>query len=243
MICLSNGDAVVLKYGVETAEVQFPVLSSIPSYGFKATIKFGDENHILIGIAEEESKQLFLISKEGEQEYRVHEVQNVCCADTDRSYDEYWVLEYCAEYHLFMVSHPTSSELGLIQLYDEEWEVLDCAAGENVSVPIDEEEYVSENVNGMKLLKYNEKQFVVFSVESGNDAILRIDRNPEDFVDLSIEHDYQEIIEQISPHLPPQDLLSLSIRFQSVFQSHLDRTRELSEAISKVQSELDTVIS
>lgn len=139
---------------------------------------------------------------------------------------------------LFLASHPTSSELGLIQLYDdEEWEVLDCTTGENVSVPINEEEYVSECVIGMKVLSYDEKQYVVFAVESGNDAVIRIDRNPDVSVDMTIDYDYQEIIKQLSPHLSPQDLLSLSIRFQNIFQSHLDHARELAEAIQEVQSD------
>ena len=238
ILCLSNGDAVILKYGTETVVTQFHVLHSIPSRGFKATVKFGDENHILMGIAEEESKQVFLISKGDRSTYRVNEVLNVCCSDTDRSFDEYWILEYCTEYRLFLASHPTSSELGLIQLYDdEEWEVLDCTAGENVSVPINEEEYVSECVIGMKVLKYDEKQYAVFAVESGNDAVIRIDRNPDDSVDMMVDYDYQEIIKQLSPHLSPQDLLSLSIRFQSIFQSHLDHARELAEAIQEVESD------
>ena len=42
ILCLSNGDAVILKYGTETVVTQFHVLHSIPSRGFKATIKFGD---------------------------------------------------------------------------------------------------------------------------------------------------------------------------------------------------------
>ena len=238
ILCLSNGDAVILKYGTETVVTQFHVLHSIPSRGFKATLKFGDENHILMGIAEEESKQVFLISKGDKSTYRVNEVLNVCCSDTDRSLDEYWILEYCTEYRLFLASHPTSSELGLIQLYDdEEWEVLDCTTGENVSVPINEEEYVSECVIGMKVLSYDEKQYVVFAVESGNDAVIRIDRNPDVSVDMTIDYDYQEIIKQLSPHLSPQDLLSLSIRFQNIFQSHLDHARELAEAIQEVQSD------
>ena len=244
VLCLSNGDAVILKYGTETVVTQFPVLSSIPSHGFKATLKFGDENHILMGVAEEESKQVFLISKENGSNYGVHEVLNVCCTDTDRSLDEYWIFEYCTEYRLFMASHPTSSELGLIQLYDdEEWEVLDCTAGENVSVPINEEEYVSECVIGMKVLRFDKNQYVVFTVESGNDAIMRIDRNPDDSVDMTIAYDYQEIIKQLSPHLCPQDLLSLSIRFQNVFQSHLDHARELTEAIQEVQLESDSKLT
>lgn len=237
---LSNGDVVILKVDTEFI-AHINILDSIPSCGFKATLKFGDENTLLIGIAEENSKELFLLSKKEEFDYDVNSVPNVCSPDTDRPLDDYWVFEYCSKYCLFVASHPSSSELGLIQLhYYGGFEVLDGSEGENICVPVNEEDYISEHVTGMKLLPYENKQYLIFAVESGNDAIVRIDRIQDEDIDITVDQNYQVITKPLSPLLSPQKLLSLSIKLQNEFQSHLDHAHELVKAITNVHPVTDS---